>query len=123
MIEEDRTPSRFSRAFAAALRGYIKQNDISQRAVAKASNYSTGYVSGRLNGHHAVDTDMVDAVAELTGVSPFDLHQILIRRMSEVDDAVDRMVSEAVKRDDAAAASAAKAAADIPPRRRRGRRA
>lgn len=102
-MTDDRTATAFSKEFAAALRGYMDQKGLSQPPLRKALGRSQGYVSERLSGLRPIDTDMMDAVAELTGVSTKRLHKIVLRRMSEAaetpQDTAERIAAEAIKRE------------------------
>lgn len=76
----DRPTSSFSRNMSAALRGYIRERAILQSDVARRIKRSEGYVSERLTGARAPDTDLIDAVALLAGVPSRSLHEELLRR-------------------------------------------
>jgi transcriptional regulator with XRE-family HTH domain len=75
--------SPFSKRFASALRGYMREHDIQQDDVAELLNRSTGYVSEHLGGKRSVDMNMVDAVAQLAGLEGTQLLAVIERRMSE----------------------------------------
>lgn len=79
----DRPISLFSQRLAAALRGYIRENGIRQSDVAERSGRSVGFVSARLTGHAPVDSDILDATAELAHVSTRQLVDELNRRAEE----------------------------------------
>lgn len=56
-------------ALTAALRDFMVERGVTQRAVAAHLDRSADYVSGRLTGRHALSVDIVVAVAQLAGVS------------------------------------------------------
>jgi len=66
----DVTP--FSVAFGSALKVVMEARGVSQSAVARAIGKKAGasYVSERVNGKRAVDTDVIAGVAEVAGVPP-----------------------------------------------------
>lgn len=78
----ERTVTPFSRRFASALRGYMRERGIYQSSLAEHIGRSVGFVSEHLSGQRAVDTDMLDAVAELAGISSRHLYEEIGRRMA-----------------------------------------
>ncbi|MBB2957293.1 hypothetical protein [Pseudoclavibacter helvolus] len=61
----DLTP--FSIAFAAAYRGFMAENNVTGKQIAAKLGRNTGYVSERINGKRALDTEDIDALAMLAG--------------------------------------------------------
>lgn len=59
--------SPFSIAFAAAFRGFMAENNVTGKQIAAKLGRNTGYVSERINGKRALDTEDVDALAMLAG--------------------------------------------------------
>lgn len=135
--------SAFSRDFAAALRSVMTQYDVRQNALAGLTDRSPGYVSEHLSGRRAVDTDLLDAVAQLARMDTSALVSEVTRRMAaagdpsarrftaghdavEVEETATRMAQEARKSVRAAAPAAKVADAEdearsltIRPQRRR----
>jgi transcriptional regulator with XRE-family HTH domain len=109
--DRDRAPSPFSRDIAAALSGYIKQNKVSQQQLAQRVGYSEPYMSKRLTGKAAITTDVIAAAAELTGKTYQQMVAILMSRITDPPDPLNRIVSAGI---DAAEekAAAEKAAAE-----------
>lgn len=62
----------FSMAFGAALQVVMDNHGVSQSAVARAIGKKAGasFVSERVNGKRAVDTDVIAGVAEVAEVQP-----------------------------------------------------
>lgn len=77
----ERPVSDFSRRFAAALRGYMKEHDVSQKDVAARVERSPGYVSEHISGKRAVDGDLIAAIADAARVAPEGLVEEVTRRM------------------------------------------
>lgn len=58
--------SPFALAFAAEYRGFMKAAGVTGAQIAVKLGRNSGYVSERVNGKRALDTDDVDALAMLT---------------------------------------------------------
>ena len=58
----------WSKAFGAALREVMKSRGVTQAAVAEKIDRQQSYVSERLAGKRAVDTDVIAGVALVAGV-------------------------------------------------------
>lgn len=113
------TTSTFSKRFAAALRGYMRERDIRQSDLATSIHRSPGFVSAHLSGARPVDTDMLYAVADLAGIDARRLTDEVTRRMGDLPPeppppsvTTDRIVRKA--RTQASGGKSAK-----PPRRRK----
>lgn len=78
----DRAVREFSRSFALHLGSVMRERGVQQIQVATALDRTKSYVSVRVNGKKPVDSDMLDAVAELAGVDTKDLLDEINRRMS-----------------------------------------
>ncbi|MFT4156527.1 MAG: hypothetical protein QM630_01140 [Microbacterium sp.] len=72
--------SPFALAFAAEYKGFMKANGITNLQIAEHLGRNDGYVSERANGKRPLDTDDVDALAQLAGWSPRELIIELARR-------------------------------------------
>lgn len=59
--------SPFTLAFADAYRGFMKEYRITGSALTQKLGRALGYVSERINGKRALDTEDVDALALLAG--------------------------------------------------------
>jgi len=70
----------FGVAFAREYKGYMTSRGIKQSDIAALLGRNAGYVSERANGKRALDTDDVDALAELTGTNGRDLMIELAQR-------------------------------------------
>lgn len=81
-----RGASDFSRSFALHLRGVMVTKGVKQSALATHMGRSTGFVSEHLSGVRAVDTDMLDGIADLAGVDVRWLVDEVTRRMRADDD-------------------------------------
>ena len=57
--------SPFALAFAAEYRGFMRANGVSRSQIAARLERGEGYVSERINGKRALDTNDVDALASL----------------------------------------------------------
>lgn len=57
----------FAVAFAAEFKGFMKSNGVTGAQIAEVLGRGEGYVSERTNGKRALDTNDVDALAELAG--------------------------------------------------------
>ncbi|WP_454112787.1 hypothetical protein [Microbacterium maritypicum] len=55
----------FALAFAAEYKGFMKANNITGAQIAELLGRGEGYVSERVNGKRAIDTNDVDALASL----------------------------------------------------------
>jgi transcriptional regulator with XRE-family HTH domain len=78
----ERPVSAFSRSFALHLRGVMAERNIKQQAVAALLDKSKGYVSEHTSGKRPVDSDLLDAVAEVGNMESHDLIAEIARRMS-----------------------------------------
>ena len=65
----DRYPelSPFTTAFADAYRGFMAEFRITGKQISAKLNRNLGYVSERVNGKRALDTEDIDALAMLAG--------------------------------------------------------
>lgn len=72
--------SDFSRALGAHLADVMRERGITQTQVADRLGRVQGYVSERLNGHRAPETDLIDAVAALAHLTPHALMLELLAR-------------------------------------------
>lgn len=59
--------SEFSLAFADAYRGFMKEYRVTGQGLTNKLGRALGYVSERVNGKRALDTEDVDALAMLAG--------------------------------------------------------
>ncbi len=59
--------SEFSIAFADAYRGFMKEHRVTGQMLTQKLGRALGYVSERVNGKRALDTEDVDALAMLAG--------------------------------------------------------
>ena len=75
--------SAFATAFANEYRLYMKAHKVRQVAIAKELGVTEAYVSERVNGKRALDTDDVDALAKLTGTTGKNLMIELARLAKE----------------------------------------
>lgn len=92
-------PARpFSRDFAHALRGYMRERSVLQREVAAHMDKSAGFVSEHLSGQRAVDTDMLDVIAELAGTDTRHVLLEVARRIEAGEQAPKSDVAEATQR-------------------------
>lgn len=57
--------SPFALAFAAEYKGFMRTHGVSGAQIAEALGRGEGYVSERVNGKRAIDTNDVDALASL----------------------------------------------------------
>lgn len=69
-----------SRRIARAAQEYMDDHGVTQTQVAKAIGRTQGYVSEHLNGRRAVEMDMLEAIATLSGLSLFGLLAELTQR-------------------------------------------
>lgn len=76
----------FSRAFAESLRAEMAIRKITQQAVMEETGRSRGFVSDQALGKRPVDTDVLTAVARLAGVSPRQLVEAVLARLSPPDE-------------------------------------
>lgn len=72
--------SVFSTAFAAEYRGWAAAHDVTQDQIAATLDRNRSYVSERMSGKRALDTEDVDALASLTGQTGQQLIVELARR-------------------------------------------
>ena len=56
-------------AMCTALRDIMREQGVSQAAVARHLDRTADYVSGRMTGRHALSVDIITAAAGLMGVS------------------------------------------------------
>ncbi|MCA0332282.1 MAG: helix-turn-helix domain-containing protein [Actinobacteria bacterium] len=78
-----REPTAFTRAVAAEIRGLLRSRNLSQTEVAAALDRSQAYVSLRVTGKAAFDTDDVDVLAGLIGLDGVEFLELIARRVSE----------------------------------------
>ena len=62
-----REMSAFALAFATEYKKYMKAHKVRQRQIAEYLGFTEAYVSERVNGKRAIDTNDVDALAALSG--------------------------------------------------------
>ena len=79
--------SAFAIAFANEYKSYMKAHKVRQVAIANALQVTEAYVSERVNGKRALDTDDVDALAKLTGTTGKNLMIELARLAQRIMDA------------------------------------
>jgi hypothetical protein len=60
----------FSKAFGSALGQVMKRRGVRQIPLSEAIGRNQGFISERLRGLRAVDTDMVEGVARICGTDP-----------------------------------------------------
>lgn len=65
----------------SALRAYMDDHEIFQADVARTLGRSESYVSGRMSGRLDLSLDILNAVADLSRVSPYALMAELTTRM------------------------------------------
>lgn len=65
MVERYKPLTPFATAFAAEYKGFMRANGITNLQVAAKLQRNDGYVSERVNGKRALDTEDVDALAML----------------------------------------------------------
>lgn len=85
--------SAFATAFANEYKSYMKAHKVRQVAIANALQVTEAYVSERVNGKRALDTDDVDALAKLTGTTGKNL-MIELARLAKEDIKVNAMSGE-----------------------------
>lgn len=73
--------SDFSRALGAMLGQIMGEHGVTQAKVAERIGRTQGYVSEHLNGTRPPETDIIDAIGQLAGMSPRALVQEAISRM------------------------------------------
>ena len=61
--------SAFALAFATEYKKYMKAHKVRQRQIAEYLGFTEAYVSERVNGKRAIDTNDVDALAALSGTT------------------------------------------------------
>ena len=64
-----REMSAFALAFATEYKKYMKAHKVRQRQIAEYLGFTEAYVSERVNGKRAIDTNDVDALATLSGTT------------------------------------------------------
>ena len=64
-----REMSAFALAFATEYKKYMKAHKVRQRQIAEYLGFTEAYVSERVNGKRAIDTNDVDALAALSGTT------------------------------------------------------
>lgn len=79
----DQPISDFSLRFSRALKGYMREANVKQDAIAAELGKSAGFVSEHVSGKKAPDTDLVDAVAKLSGIDTRTLVVEIARRMED----------------------------------------
>ena len=65
MASDFPTMSPFALAFAAEYKGFMKANSVTGAQIAEVLDRGEGYVSERVNGKRALDTNDVDSLASL----------------------------------------------------------
>lgn len=85
--------SAFAIAFANEYKSYMKAHKVRQVAIANALQVTEAYVSERVNGKRALDTDDVDALAKLTGTTGKNL-MIELARLAKEDIKVNALSGE-----------------------------
>lgn len=73
--------SDFSVALSRSLRDYMKERDLSVESLAAQMGRSRQYVYNHTNGLRAPDTNLLSAVARMTGTDARSLMLILLGRM------------------------------------------
>lgn len=64
-----REMSAFTLAFAEEYKKYMKAHKVKQRQIAEYLGFTEAYVSERVNGKRAIDTNDIDALASLSGTT------------------------------------------------------
>lgn len=82
----ERPISKFSRDLSDLLQGFMRERGITAQAVADHLGRSKGFVSEHTSGKKPPDSDLLDAVADLAGVTTPALMAELSRRMALPDD-------------------------------------
>lgn len=77
------TVSPYSKAFGAALKQVMKDRGVTQAHAAEKAGVLQSYVSERLAGKRAVDTDVIYGVAVAARVSPRTIVQEVHRQIAE----------------------------------------
>ena len=72
-MPQDRTTSDFSESFSRHLRDYMADHGITLEAVAIEMKRAVSYVSERTTGVRPPELDLIDAVALLAHVEPWEL--------------------------------------------------
>lgn len=75
------TTTDFSRALGGHLADVMSERGITQVMVARELDRTQGYVSHRLNGRRAPETDLIVAIARLVGLTPRGLMAEVLARM------------------------------------------
>lgn len=78
---DERQTSEFSRVFSQHIRAFMGERGIDQADVGRRIDRTRSYVSEHTSGKRSLDTDIIDAVAELAGVETRDLVLEILRRM------------------------------------------
>lgn len=81
--ENQRPLGEFSKAVSAEIKGLMATHGVTQSVFAKALGRNQGYVSERVNGLKAFDTDEIDTLAGLIGSTGQDLITTVSRRIAE----------------------------------------
>ena len=79
----ERLSTQFTREVAAEVRGLMAARKISQTVLAERLDRSQAYVSERASGKKAFDTDDIDGIADLLGITGVTLLTPIARRLSE----------------------------------------
>ena len=74
-------PSDFSRTFASHLNDIRLERGVTQTAIAKLLGKSQSVISEHVTGVRAPDTDLIDAIAYLSGLTSMELVTIIQDRM------------------------------------------
>jgi transcriptional regulator with XRE-family HTH domain len=72
--------SAFTQAFAAGVRDVMRKYGVQQVPLAERIGRSQGFISERTSGKRAVDTDILDGIAAMAGVTP----RALVREILEL---------------------------------------
>lgn len=80
-MTKTRNISPFSEAFARHLHDFMQEEDITGVAVAERMGRSNAYVSEHIRGVRPPESDLLDTVALLAGISTRKLVQELLNRM------------------------------------------
>ncbi|MEV8338481.1 helix-turn-helix transcriptional regulator [Leucobacter sp. NPDC077196] len=81
--DSQRAVGAFSKAVSLEVKGLMARHGITQTAFAAALDRNQGYISERVNGIKAFDTDELDIFAGLIGITGQDLLTTVSRRIYE----------------------------------------
>jgi predicted XRE-type DNA-binding protein len=80
--------SELSRAVSAHVKAWMRDRSITQPEVAERLGRAQSYVSERLNGIRALDTDDLDVIAELGGTNGRDLLVFVLKEIRRTPDQI-----------------------------------